>query len=160
MELIWSELGGTPDLAETVRFLLRLLAAALFGAVIGYEREAAGKEAGLRTHMLVAIGAALFVLAAQTAGVEIGDLSRVIQGVITGIGFIGAGAILKRSATGTVHGLTTAAGVWLTAAVGVAVGLGELFGAALATVAAWLVLDVLGALERRRARRPERDPPD
>ena len=78
--------------------------------------ERQGKEAGLRTHMLVALGSAFFVLIPLQAGMSIGDLRRVLQGLIAGIGFLLAGAILKQQAQGQIHGLTTAAGLWLTAA--------------------------------------------
>lgn len=144
--------SGLLDGAEVIRLSFRLVMATLLGAVIGYERETAGKDAGLRTHMLVAGGSALLVLAVQGAGMTIGDQSRVIQGVITGVGFLGAGAILKVDGARTVHGLTTAAGIWLTAAMGVAMGLGQLALALLATALGWLVLAVLRTLERRRLR--------
>ena len=91
---------------------VRLLLAALCGGLLGFERGRAGKEAGLRTHMLVTLGVAFFVLIPQQAGVSPGDMNRVIQGIITGIGFIGAGTILKLSEREEVRGLTTAAGIW------------------------------------------------
>jgi putative Mg2+ transporter-C (MgtC) family protein len=97
-----------PDLADIVRVFVRLLVAGAFGAVIGAEREASGKAAGLRTHILVALGAALFVLFPSESGMTSADMSRVIQGVATGIGFLGAGTILKRKDGEQVHGLTTA----------------------------------------------------
>ncbi len=87
-------------------------------AVIGWERERIGKPAGLRTHMLMSLGSARFVLRAAEAGMAIADLSRVIQGLAAGIGFIGGGAILKLPDEHQIDGLTTAAGIWLTAAVG------------------------------------------
>lgn len=126
MEALIRELAsGIPDTAQVVQILIRLTAAALLGAVIGIQRERAGKPAGLRTHMLVALGAALFVIAPLEFGVSPDDMSRVIQGLATGIGFLGAGAILKRTEEGEITGLTTAAGIWLTAAIGVAAGLGR-----------------------------------
>lgn len=153
MEVLIDEIrAGLLDWPEVIRLSFRLVVATLLGAVIGYERETAGKDAGLRTHMLVASGSALIVLAAQGADMAIGDQSRVIQGVVTGVGFLGAGAILKVDGARTVHGLTTAAGIWLTAAVGVAMGLGQLALALLATALGWLVLAALRALERRGAR--------
>jgi putative Mg2+ transporter-C (MgtC) family protein len=129
---------------------VRLVLAAVLGGVLGYEREHQGKSAGLRTHMLVAMGAALFVLVPDQAGMEIDDMSRVIQGVVSGIGFLCAGAIVKsvgrRHDAETVHGLTTAAGVWLTAAIGVACGLGREATAVMATLLAFVVLALLPRL--------------
>lgn len=116
--------AGLPDWAHFERVIIRLVAATLLGAIIGLQRERAGKAAGLRTHMLVAMGSALFVLGGAAAGMSMSDLSRVIQGLATGIGFIGAGAILKLHEKREIEGLTTAAGIWMTAATGVAVGLG------------------------------------
>ena len=96
--------------------LVRLVAAALLGGVIGAEREAGGKAAGLRTHMLVSLGAALFVIAPQQAGLGGASLVSIVQGVAAGIGFIGAGTILKLTEREEIKGLTTAASIWLTAA--------------------------------------------
>lgn len=153
MDVLIDEIrAGLLDWPEVVRLSFRLVVATVLGAVIGYEREAAGKDAGLRTHMLVASGAALLVLAVQGADMAVADQSRVIQGVITGVGFLGAGAILKVDGARTVHGLTTAAGIWLTAAMGVAMGLGQLALALLATGLGWVVLAGLRTLERRRMR--------
>lgn len=157
MEVLLEELQtGMLDERELIRFSFRLIIATVLGAIVGYQREIAGKNAGLRTHMLVAAGAALLVLAPQGAGMHIADLSRVIQGAITGIGFLGAGAILKREDKDLVLGLTTAAGIWLTAAIGLAVGVGQVAVAALATVLGWFVLASLALLERRHAMRGER----
>ncbi len=136
------------DLALVTQLALRLGAAALVGGVVGYDRERRGKEAGLRTHMLVAVGAALFVIVPQQAGMASPELSRVIQGVAAGIGFIGGGAILKLSAEGQVKGLTTAAGIWLTAALGVAAGYGRIGVALLAVLLGMVILTVLGWYER------------
>ena len=103
------------------------LTAALLGALLGAERERAGKPAGLRTHMLVALGAALFVLFPAESGMEVAELGMPNQGVATGIGFIGAGTILKRADAEQVEGLTTAASIWLTGAIGMSVGAGQLW---------------------------------
>jgi putative Mg2+ transporter-C (MgtC) family protein len=138
-----------PDAAQVARVVIRVIAAALLGALLGWERERAGKPAGLRTHMLVALGAALFVLFPAEAGMAIGDLSRVIQGVATGIGFIGAGTILKRAESEQVEGLTTAASIWLTGAIGMAVGAGQLWLSALCAVSAWIILSGLARFETR-----------
>jgi len=124
----------------------RLFVAALLGGLIGVERESLRKPAGMRTHMLVALGSALTALTALELGMVVADLSRVIQGIVTGIGFVGAGTILKDGGSGRIEGLTTAAGLWLTAAVGVAAGAGRWF-LALSTVAlTLLILVVLGRL--------------
>jgi putative Mg2+ transporter-C (MgtC) family protein len=94
---------------------VRLVTAMIFGGIIGFEREAEHKAAGLRTHMLVAIGATLFVLVPLQAGVQLDPLMRVIQGLTTGIGFVGAGTILKLPQEHRIQGLTTAATLWATA---------------------------------------------
>jgi uncharacterized membrane protein YhiD involved in acid resistance len=109
-----------------VRAVLRLLTAMLVGAVVGSQRQQAGKSAGLRTHMLVAMGGALFVLVPLEVGMVWSEVARVIQGLTAGIGFLGAGAILKWQKAHEVHELTTAAGLWMTAAMGVATWLGPL----------------------------------
>src|SRR5262245_4080251 len=121
-EVVAEDFSDLPDAAQVVRLMVRLGLAALVGGCLGYEREMSGKAAGLRTHMLVAVGAALFVLVPQQAGMQIADLSRVLQGLIAGIGFLGGGAILKLSDRVEIRGLTTAATIWLTAAIGVAAG--------------------------------------
>ncbi len=149
MEILVSELAsGIPDVVQTTRLLVRLVIAALLGAIIGYERERTGKSAGLRTHMLVSVSSALFVLAPLEAGMSSSDVTRVIQGVAAGIGFIGAGAILKDGNDREIQGLTTAAGIWLTAAVGLATGLGRLGPAAISVVLAWIILHILARLEQ------------
>ena len=126
MEIFWEELtSGLPDMRQLAHLLIRLLAATLLGAVIGLERERAGKPAGLRTHIIVALGTAVFVVACSGVGMSSADVSRVIQG------------------------LTTAAGLWMTAAIGVAVGLGSLGVAGLSTVLTLLILAAVGVLEVR-----------
>lgn len=148
MDSILNELAaGLPDLPQMARVLIRLIAAALLGAVIGFQRERAGKAAGLRTHMLVAVGSALFVVAGFESGMSASDLSRVIQGLAAGIGFIGAGAILKLTEKREITGLTTAAGIWMTAAVGVAAGLGRWGSAGVSVVLTWIILAVLLRIE-------------
>jgi putative Mg2+ transporter-C (MgtC) family protein len=149
MEIFWDELtSGLPSAAQLVHAVIRLAAATLLGGLIGWQRERAGKSAGLRTHILVALGTTVFVLAAAGSGMSPDGVSRVIQGLITGIGFIGAGAILKLSQTREIQGLTTAAGIWITAAIGVTVGLGGLGLALLSTGLAWTVLTVAARLDR------------
>ena len=152
MELIWAELiAGVPDPTQLVRAVLRLLMAMLGGAVVGSQRQLAGKSAGLRTHMLVAMGGALFVLVPLEVGMTWGDVARVIQGLTAGIGFLGAGAILKWYEAREIQGLTTAAGLWMTAAIGVATGLGRLGTALLGALLTWVVLAVFARLERPHA---------
>jgi putative Mg2+ transporter-C (MgtC) family protein len=149
IDLIWAELiAGVPDLTQLVRAVLRLLTAMLVGAVVGSQREQVGKSAGLRTHMLVAVGGALFVLVPLEAGMTWSDVARVIQGLGAGIGFIGGGAILKWRETHEVQGLTTAAGLWATAAIGVASGLGRIGTALMGALLTWIVLAVLAQFER------------
>lgn len=153
IETLRAEFSDVPDATQITRILVRLLLAALLGGLLGYERERQGKAAGVRTHMLVAMGAALFVLVPQQAGMAIADLSRVMQGIVTGVGFLGAGAIIKHRSEEDVQGLTTAAGVWMTAAIGVACGLGRESTAVLSTVLALVVLGLVPRLfDRSRAK--------
>lgn len=162
MDALLAELlAGFPETTlEWWRAALRLFAAALFGAIVGVQRERMGKPAGLRTHMLVATGTALFVLAGIEFDMDQEGISRVIQGVITGIGFLGAGAILKLDRLREITGLTTAAGIWMTAAVGVAAGLGRYGTALMATLLAWFILAIVGRLENWLDHRPGRGEPD
>ena len=115
-----AEFSDIPDPAQATRIVMRLCLAALLGGLLGWEREATGKAAGVRTHMLVSMGSAMFVMIALQTGAQANEASRVMQGVIAGVGFLGAGSILKesRSAEGApqVKGLTTAAGIWLPSA--------------------------------------------
>lgn len=150
IDTIAAEFSDAVDVEQITRILLRLLLAAVLGGILGYEREQQGKAAGIRTHMLVAMGAALFVLVPQQGGMEIDDMSRVIQGVIAGIGFLGAGAIIKNRSEENVLGLTTAAGVWMTAAIGIACGLGREMTAVLSTFLALGVLALVPKLVDRR----------
>ena len=150
MDTILEELAASlPDARETVRVVVRLLAAMLVGGIIGLQRESSGKAAGLRTHILVCMGTALFVLAAAGIDMQQDAMSRVVQGLATGIGFLGAGAILKLESSRRIQGLTTAAGIWMTAALGVAIGLGQLGTAAFGTIFAWVVLALLIKLDQR-----------
>lgn len=143
----WKEIGQTiveefsdlSDLTQVTRISVRVVLAAILGGILGFEREHHGKSAGVRTHMLVALGAALFVLIPQQSGTDPADLSRVVQGVITGVGFLGAGSIIKAEAEERIKGLTTAAGIWLTAAIGVAAGMGRDTTAILSTLLALLI---------------------
>lgn len=138
-----------PTLRQLFDIVLRLGIAAVLGGVIGFEREQVGKAAGLRTHMLVGLAAALFTVAPLDAGMSVADLSRVLQGVAAGIGFIGAGTILKLTSQQEIRGLTTAASLWLTAAVGMAVGIGHLWLPIVAVFLAVVILWGLGVVEAR-----------
>lgn len=131
--------------------LLRVALAAVFGGIIGFDRRVRHKPAGVRTHMLVAMGAALAVgvsalVVEDTVGVGRADAVRVAAGVVTGVGFLGAGAIL-RGPEGGVRGLTTAAGIWVTAAIGIALGFGYYIIGAGATVMAFIIISVLASLD-------------
>lgn len=137
------EFSDIPDLSTATRVVVRLAVATALGAALGYEREAMGKSAGLRTHMLVALGSALFILAPLEGGAGQNEISRVIQGLLAGIGFLGAGAIVKGEPGEEVQGLTTAATIWMTAALGMAVALGHEVGAILAAVLALVILRLL-----------------
>jgi putative Mg2+ transporter-C (MgtC) family protein len=156
MAVWWQQVGDTilqefsdlPDAGEVTRITMRLLIAAILGGLLGFEREQKGKAAGLRTHMLVALGAALFVLIPQQAKMSDADLSRVLQGLVAGVGFLGAGTIIKGNGEEDVKGLTTAAGIWLTAAIGVAAGMGREATAVLSTLLALVVLTTVPKVVR------------
>src|SRR5919108_2821818 len=145
-----------PQPATELAFLLRLVIAGALAAVLGWERQAAHKPAGLRTHMLVAIAAALFTVLAQLAvsdfpggGEETrADPVRVIQAVAIGIGFLGSGVIFVARSGESIRGLTTAASIWATAAIGIAVGLQHYILAIGATLLLWLVLRVMARFEQ------------
>jgi putative Mg2+ transporter-C (MgtC) family protein len=138
-----------PDMHELVRVTVRLLAAMAIGTAIGLQRELTHKPAGLRTHMLVALGTAMFIVSAAESGMQADGLSRIVQGLATGIGFLGGGAILKLTSEREIHGLTTAAGIWMTAAASAAAGLGQIAVAFVGTVFGLLVLSLIQRLEKR-----------
>jgi len=123
---------------DELDMVLRLVIAALMGGIIGYERERAEKPAGFRTHLLVCVGAALFTIASVYGFGELSDAARVAAGVVVGVGFLGAGTILRGERV--VLGLTTAATIWAVAAVGLAVGAGLYIVAAVTTVIVLLAL--------------------
>jgi putative Mg2+ transporter-C (MgtC) family protein len=133
--------------------LVRLVAAALCGALIGWNREREDKPAGLRTHMLVSLGAASFTLVMldlirRYPGSQAqGDPTRIIQGIATGIGFLGAGSIWRSGSA--VKGVTTAAGIWVVGAIGVACGAGSYLIAAIAALLTLAILSVMVKLERK-----------
>jgi len=129
------------NLSPWVEAILRFLLAVALGAGIGYQRERAGKAAGMRTLILVGAGAALFTLVSEYGfGVEGVDISRVAAGVVVGVGFIGAGVILRGQREEEVAGLTTAATIWVTAGIGVAAGAGMYL---IAVIAAAVIVGVL-----------------
>ncbi|UCG09902.1 MAG: MgtC/SapB family protein [Dehalococcoidia bacterium] len=122
-----------------LEMVLRLLLATALGAIIGYQRERAGKVAGLRTIVLICVGAALFTLTSIYAFGAEADPSRVAAGIVAGIGFLGAGAIIRRG-EGVVAGLTTAATIWAAAGIGMAAGAGFYLIAAVATAIILIIL--------------------
>lgn len=139
-----AEFSDVGDVTQLTRITVRLVLASVLGFALGFEREQQGKAAGVRTHMLVAIGSALFVLVPQQSGIEPADMSRVIQGLVAGVGFLCAGTILKQGRDERhVQGLTTAAGLWMTAAIGMACGLGREVTAVLSALLALAVLSLL-----------------
>jgi putative Mg2+ transporter-C (MgtC) family protein len=133
--------------AAVTRMLLRLLVAMILGGVIGFDRQWVGKAAGFRTHILVCFGTALFVIAGLETEMDANSLSRVVQGIVTGIGFLGGGVILKLREERQIKGVTTAATIWLTCAIGVAVGFGRYALATTATILGLIVIEVLRQLE-------------
>ncbi|QLP51002.1 MgtC/SapB family protein [Klebsiella michiganensis] len=153
---VLSEFSDVPDAEQVTRITLRLLVAATLGGLLGYEREQQGKSAGVRTHMMVAIGAALFVLIPQQAGASSSaDLSRILQGLIAGVGFLGTGAIIMGNREVETRGLTTAASIWVTAAIGVAAGMGRETTAVLSTLIALLILSVVPWIYRTKNQNKE-----
>ena len=117
--------------------VLRLLLAAALGAIIGYQRERAGKPAGLRTHVLICIGSALFTIA-SIYGFGVADPARIAAGIVTGIGFLGAGAIIRTREH--IVGLTTAASIWAVAAIGLTAGAGLYLISAVTTAVIMIIL--------------------
>ena len=140
----------------------RLLTAALLGSLLGFEREVRQKSAGLRTNILISVGSALFTLMSyELAEGAAADPSRIAAQIVTGIGFLGAGAIMRTDSG--VQGLTTAATVWVNAAVGVAAGGGEYhiaFIATAVTLASLLVLNPLEHIIARRWGKPDEPKPN
>jgi putative Mg2+ transporter-C (MgtC) family protein len=126
---------------------VRLAVAAIVGGALGFERHLHGRWAGLRTHMTVALAAAVFVMGIDSPGSS-AETARVVQGIAAGVGFLGAGTILKLSDRLEVKGLTTASSIWLTAALGTVVGLGQYSVAIAATLVGLLILAVLRPLDK------------
>jgi putative Mg2+ transporter-C (MgtC) family protein len=149
-DTIRQEFSDLPDVEHATQIAMRLIVAAVLGAILGYEREQQQKAAGLRTHMLVALGSALFVVVPLQSGATDGDMTRVLQGLVAGIGFLGAGTIVKGADEKQVKGLTSAAGIWLTAAVGMTVGMGREATAVLSTALAYLIFTFAPFISRIR----------
>ncbi len=148
MDQVWQEFAvEAVDFAMLARVIIKISVACLCGSIIGLNREHAGENAGWRTHILVTIAAAGFVMSMKESGAAVADLSHVVQGVATGVGFLGAGVILRLTDSIRVKGLTTAASIWLTAAVGCAVGAGRIWLPLVATIFGWLTLSLLRHFE-------------
>lgn len=137
--------------------MLRLLLSIVFGGAIGYVREIKKKAAGLRTHTLVCLGSTLFTIVSvyMAQDSNSGDPTRIAASVVTGVGFLGAGTIFQMG--GAVRGLTTAASIWVCAAIGVAVGSGMYSIATFSTVAALFVLQLLQVVEKKYLSASERE---
>jgi putative Mg2+ transporter-C (MgtC) family protein len=159
-QMIWntllSEFSEITDVAQITRIILRFLVAATLGGLLGYDREVKGRTAGLRTHMLVSLGAALFVLIPQQAGASVADLTRVLQGLAAGVGFLGAGSIIMGRQQEETKGMTTAASIWLTAAIGMASGMGRMTTAFISTALALIILSLIPRVERLFVKRTNR----
>ncbi len=128
---------------------LRLLLAVLLGGIIGFQRELGEKPAGMRTHILVSLASAMMMIVAEHSTVITGgvDPMRISAAIITGIGFLGAGTIIRERERGAIHGLTTAASVWTVACIGIAVGQGYYFVAIAGTLLVFVVLHIFGKIE-------------
>ena len=140
------------QLLPTLEIILRLVLAAVLGGVIGYQREISDKPAGLRTHVLVSLGSALLMVISiePFKGIEFADITRIASSVVTGIGFLGAGAIIRQGSM--VRGLTTAASIWVVAGVGLGVGAGLYVASLSATLLILLTLTGLKYIELRSGR--------
>jgi putative Mg2+ transporter-C (MgtC) family protein len=131
---------------EWTTIVIRLAISIVVGGLIGLERELEHKPAGLRTIILVCLGSTIFMLIGLELGLASSEMGRIVAGVVTGIGFLGAGAIIR--ARGEVYGLTTAATIWLASGLGLAIGIGYYILAIIASAFVLVVLRILGILER------------
>jgi putative Mg2+ transporter-C (MgtC) family protein len=149
---------------QLLQAILRMVAAVLVGCIVGLDRNLHGKPTGVKTLGLVALGSCLVTMAGISFELDRftdgSDAGRAIQGVITGIGFLGAGVILQNRATGRISGLTTAASIWVTAALGIVCGIGAWQIAGIATALLLLLLSVGGSIERALHRRWLRKSPE
>src|SRR5215510_3370872 len=156
MDLLWQELtSGLHDSKQLAHVIIRIIAASILGGIVGIQRQSTHKPAGLRTHMLVSLAASGFIVACASFGMSTDGMSRVIQGIVTGIGFVGAGTILKLSQEHEIKGLTTAASVWMASAIGVTVGLGNLGIGLMITVLAVIVLWLVKIEHKLESRRSD-----
>jgi putative Mg2+ transporter-C (MgtC) family protein len=158
MNVLWEELtAGLANPDDLLRVAIRLIAAIVCGGIMGLKRVSPQKPAGLRTHILVCLGTTVLLLLCSAAALSPEGTSRVIEGVVIGIGFLGAGSILKLSEEHLIHGLTASARIWTTAVVGTAVGLGRIGIALITAVLTVLILWAIGMLEGRVQKRlPEK----
>lgn len=154
---VTAEFADIHDVEHLTRLVVRLGLAALLGGLLGLQRERSGKEAGIRTHMLVAAGSALVVFVPVHSGMDAEGVSRVLQGLLAGVGFLCAGSILKAPSEEHVRGLTTAAGIWMTSAIGMAAGLGREVTAIVSTLLVLGILSLIGPFRRLGLRKD--DPP-
>lgn len=145
-------------LEQQLDICVRITIAAILSAIVGFERERADHPAGLRTHILVGMGSALFTALSLYAFPN-GDKGRVAAQIVTGIGFLGAGAIIQGRKPTSIHGMTTAAGIWAVAALGMASGSANYLIAAVAAILIWFVLSILGRIERQTfpSNKPDKD---
>ncbi len=143
------EFAGALHVQHLTEVLIRLTVAVVLAAALGYERERRMRSAGFRTHMMVGLGAATFVLLPSQLAFSDNAIARIVEGVIVGVGFLGAGAILKLNDQQRIHGLTTAGSIWATAAVGVAAGIGQEVTALIVAGFAFIILSWLQRVERR-----------
>ena len=160
---LWQEVAASlPDSVEIARIVVRLLVAVVLGGILGLQRAHVGKAAGVRTHTLVSLGAAIVVLLPHLIEMSSADVSRIIQGILTGIGFIGGGVILKMSEQHQIVGITTAASIWLAAILGIVTGTGRLSLAIVGAILAFIILSVFGWLENKMFGRhePTESPPN
>ncbi len=155
---VGEEFSDLADVEQVTRLVLRLAIAAVLGGLLGLQREQHGKEAGIRTHMLVAAGSALIIIVPQQMGMDADAMSRVLQGLLAGVGFLCAGSILKLKDEEHVRGLTTAAGIWMTCAIGIAAGLGREMTAVVGTALVLGVLMLEGPLRRLGVRNSKGEP--
>ncbi len=161
LRILWQELtNGLHDSQQLAHVFIRLLAATFCGGLVGVQRESTRKPAGLRTHVLVSVATAAFIIACSASGMSSDGVSRVIQGIVTGIGFLGAGTILKLSHEHEIKGLTTAASVWMTAAIGVVIGLGSVGLGLIITVLALIILSLARFEHSIEHQSPHHDDPN
>ncbi len=160
---LWQEVAASlPDNVEIARIVVRLLVAVVLGGILGLQRAHVGKAAGVRTHTLVSLGAAIVVLLPHLIEMSSADVSRIIQGILTGVGFIGGGVILKMSEQHQIVGITTAASIWLAAILGIVTGTGRLGLAIVGAILAFIILSFFGWLENEMFGRhePTETPPN